>query len=140
MIAAGLGCRAGCPPADIILALTRAVEQQGFALADVQALFSSEVKGAEDGLRRAAEQLGKPLVLLPHKALAAQAGGALTTSAAVTARFELPSVAETAALAGALALAGGSVNVRLLAPRQVAGGAACALARAVPAAATGATA
>jgi cobalt-precorrin 5A hydrolase len=131
MIVAGLGCRAGCSPADIILALTRVVEQQGLALADVQALFSSEAKGAEDGLRQAAEQLGRPLVLLPHEALAARAAEALTTSAAVEARFELPSVAETAALAGALALAGSAAQIRLLAPRQVAGGAACALARAL---------
>jgi cobalt-precorrin 5A hydrolase len=143
MIAAGVGCRAGCPPADIIEALTRAVELEGLVLEDVQALFSVEAKRAEAGLLDAAELLGKRLVLLPHAALAAQAGGTLTRSAAVAARFALPSVAETAALAGAVELAGevpfaghvacasnGGTRARLLAPRQVAGGAACALARA----------
>jgi cobalt-precorrin 5A hydrolase len=141
MIAAGVGCRAGCSPADIIEALTRAVELGGLALGDVQALFSVEAKAAEPGLSDAAAQLGKRLVLLPLAALAAQAGGALTTSAAVAARFQLPSVAETAALAGAVELAAeGSVagtlgsnaaaRARLIAPRQLAGGAACALARA----------
>jgi cobalt-precorrin 5A hydrolase len=131
VIAAGLGCRAGCSPADLILALSRAVEQAGVSLADVQALFSVDVKAAEQGLSVAAEQLGKLLVLLPQQALAAQAPSVLTTSAAVTARFDLPSVAETAALAGAVALSGPTAAVHLLGPRQIAGGAACALARAV---------
>jgi hypothetical protein len=65
---------------------------------------------------------------LPHAALAAQASGALTVSDAVTRRFELPSVAETAALAGADALARPGTSVRLLAARLVAGSAVCALA------------
>jgi len=140
LIAAGVGCRAGCPPADIIEAPTRAVERGGLALGDVHALFSVEAKAAEPGLFDAAAQLGKRLVLLPLAALAAQAGGALTTSAAVAARFQLPSVAETAALAGAVELAAeggfadtiggnGAARARLIAPRQLAGGASCALAR-----------
>lgn len=130
MIAAGVGCRAGCSPADIVEALTRAVELGGLGLGDVEALFSTEAKLGEPGLLDAATQLGKRLVLLPHAALAAQAAGALTRSAKVAARFRLPSVAETAALAGACTLAGAR-QARLIASRQVAGGAACALARAL---------
>jgi len=128
MIAAGLGCRRGCSPTDIIQALTRALELEGLAVADVQVLFSVAPKATEAGLHAAAAELGKRLVLLPEATLAAQASGALTASAAVAARFDLPSVAETAALAGAVELAGANGRARLLGPRQVAGGAACALA------------
>jgi cobalt-precorrin 5A hydrolase len=69
-------------------------------------------------------------VLLPAAALAAHAGGAASRSPHVLARFELPSVAETAALAGAFELGHRRAPVRLLAPRLLAGAAACALARA----------
>lgn len=129
MIAAGLGCRSGCGPADIVAAVRGAVAAAGLRLADVRALCSADFKANEAGLRSAADALDKPLLLLPPAALTEQAGGAATRSAAVLARFELPSVAETAALAGAFALAGRRSPVRLLAPRLVAGAATCALAR-----------
>ena|SRR5688572_12473967 len=128
MIAAGLGCRKGCSPTDIIQALSLALELEGLGVADVQVLVSMAPKATEAGLHAAAAELGKRLVLLPESALAAQASGALTASASVAARFDLPSVAETAALAGAVVLAGANGRARLLGPRQVAGGAACALA------------
>ncbi|HTV21251.1 MAG TPA: cobalamin biosynthesis protein [Polyangiaceae bacterium] len=129
MIAAGLGCRSGCPTADIVAAIARAAAASGVSLAEVHALYSAEFKADELSLREAAEALAKPLVLLTEAALAARAEGALTRSAHALARHALPSVAETAALAGAFELGERSADVRLLGPRQVAGAAACALAR-----------
>jgi cobalt-precorrin 5A hydrolase len=129
VIAAGIGCRSNCVPADIEAAVRGAVAANGLRLADVRALYSAEFKANEPGLRRAADALDKPLVLLPAAALAEQAGGAATRSPEVLARFELPSVAETAALAGAFELGQRRSPVRLLAPRLVAGAATCALAR-----------
>jgi cobalt-precorrin 5A hydrolase len=132
VIAAGVGCRAGCAPADIVAAVRSAVAQSGLCLADVRALYSAEFKASEPNLRRAADALEKPLVLLPAAALEAQACGAASRSPQVLARFELPSVAETAALAGAFELGQRRAPVRLLAPRLVAGAATCALARVEP--------
>lgn len=128
MIAAGLGCRRGCSADDIVAALQEAAARSGVAVSDVRALYSADFKAAEPGLRRAADRLDKPLRLLSRAALAAHAPGALTASQAVARRFELPSVAETAALAGAFELAERRGSVRLLSARAVAGGAACALA------------
>jgi cobalt-precorrin 5A hydrolase len=129
VIAAGVGCRSGCPPADIVAAVRHAVAATGVDLAEVRALYSGEFKAEEVNLLRAADALDKPLVLLPAASLAAQAGAAVTRSPQVLARFELPSVAETAALAGAFELAQRRAPVRLLAPRVSAGAATCALAR-----------
>ena len=138
MIAAGFGCRPSCSAADICRALALALEAQGARLADVAGLFGAQL-AAPPGLLEAAATLDKPLVLLPLPALALAAGGALTRSARVLERFGLPSIAETAALAGALTLARsrtpgaspdeGAGSARLLAPRLAAGAATCALAR-----------
>lgn len=132
MIAAGLGCRSGCSPADIVAAVARAVAASGCSLADVRALYSAEFKAHEPGLCAAARELDKPLVLLPGAALAEQAARASTRSARVLGRFALPSVAETAALAGAFELGQRRAPAQLLSARQAAGGATCALARAEP--------
>jgi len=129
VIAAGIGCRSGCAPEDIVAAVRGAVAASGLCLADVRALYSAEFKASEPNLRRAADALDKPLELLPAAALQKQAGGAASRSPQVLARFELPSVAETAALAGAFELGQRRSPVRLLAPRLVAGAATCALAR-----------
>ena len=128
VIAAGLGCRVGCCAADVIAALRLALARDGVDLAAVRALYSAEFKAAEQSLRHAAAELDKPLVLLAHATLAAQAPWALTASAAVAARFDLPSVAETAALAGAFELGERRAPARLLSPRWVTGAATCALA------------
>ena len=129
MIAAGLGCRSGCPPADIVAAVARAVAASGLCLADVHALYSAEFKAGESGLREAASALDKPLVFLPEAALADQAAHARSRSSRVLERFALPSVAETAALAGAFELGQRRAPAQLLTARHVAGTATCALAR-----------
>lgn len=125
MIAAGIGCRRACGRADIVAAITRALAGAGRALADVHALYAPEFKSQEEALTQVASELGKPLVLLAREALEAQAAFALTRSERVAQHVGLPSVAETAALAGASLLASGA---RLLGPRAAVGGATCALA------------
>lgn len=129
MIAAGLGCRAGCPVADIVAAVRRAAAENGVAVAEVRALYSADFKASEPGLRRAADALGKPLLFLSTLALAEHAASVATRSERVLERFGLPSVAETAALAGAFELGEQRAPVRLLSARHLAGGASCALAR-----------
>lgn len=129
MIAAGIGCCAGCAAEEILRAIELAAADGGVALGAVRVLCSAEFKRAEAGLRRAAEALDRSLVLFEPAALAVHAPGALTRSSAVEARCGLPSLAETAALAGAAALAPAGSPVRLLGPRRVTGRASCALAR-----------
>jgi cobalt-precorrin 5A hydrolase len=131
MIAAGVGCRGGCPREDVLSALDAALAQAGRERGEVSALYAPEEKAAEAGLHAAAHALDRPLVLLPRRELAAQAGRALTSSPHAMAHHGVPSVAETAALAGALRLdsrAEARCAPRLLGPRQVAGSATCALA------------
>jgi cobalt-precorrin 5A hydrolase len=125
VIAAGLGCRAGCGVEDVLAALQQALDASGRTLAEVQALYAPEFKRDEPGLQQAAARAGKPLCLLPLAALRAHNAAALTRSEHTLQRFGVCSVAETAALAGAQQLAAGP---RLLAARARAGGATCALA------------
>ena len=121
-IAIGLGCRKGVS-GEVIASLVREalgrIEQSGAA-----ALFTVDAKRAEAGLAQAALALAMPLHFLPQEALAAVADKAQTRSARVEALFSVPSVAETAALAGAGA---GAV---LILPRIACENATCAIARA----------
>jgi cobalt-precorrin 5A hydrolase len=138
MIAAGVGCRAGCSAADILHALKLAAAACGVSCSDIQALFSADFKSSEGGLHAAATQLARPVFFLPAGTLEAHASGCLTHSPQAARRAALPSVAEAAALAGAASfgdddrLGVDDQKVRLLGPRQVAGAATCALARREP--------
>jgi len=78
MIAAGLGCRAGCPVEHVLAALEQALAAQGRRVAEVAALYTGQFKQAEPGLLRAAELLNKPIVALPLEALQAQSARTLT--------------------------------------------------------------
>jgi cobalt-precorrin 5A hydrolase len=128
MIAAGLGCRQGCGVADVLAAISGALALAGRTMPEVHALVAPDFKAAEPALALAAQQLGKPLWLLPIAELRRQAGAALTRSERVMQQFGVPSVAETAALAGARRLCDSATTVRLLGPRLLAGAATCALA------------
>jgi len=125
MIAAGVGCRGGCTRQDIAAALELALTRAGRTLPEVSALYAPDFKSGERGLAELAAALAIPLVLLPNAALQAQSAAVLTRSARVERSFGVPSIAETAALAGA-ARSGGAA--RLLGPRVVFGAATCALA------------
>jgi cobalt-precorrin 5A hydrolase len=129
-VAAGFGCRAGCPVEQLLAALEQALSAAGRHLAEVQALYTADFKQAEAALLRAAELSHKPLIALPLAQLRAQSGRASSCSAHTLERFGVPSVAETAALAGASALGSPTPGAlpRLLGPRQLSGGASCALA------------
>lgn len=91
-----------------------------------QALFTSVDKQSEPGIAAAAARLALPLVYLPRAALEAAAPGAQTRSERVVALFGVPSVAETAALAGA------GPGATLIVPRMASGGATCAIAKLHP--------
>ena len=96
----------------------------------MRAFYTADFKRSEAGLLRAAESLNKPLLALSVARLQAQSGAALTCSAHTLERFGVPSVAETAALAGAFSVGDGAPASppRLLGPRYVSGNATCALA------------
>jgi cobalt-precorrin 5A hydrolase len=129
MIAAGLGCRKGCAGEDLVRALHAALAGAGRALSEVHTLYAPAFKAEEDALLQIARELDKPLVLLGLEELQLQAAHALTQSAQVAARFGIPSIAETAALAGACAFADArEARAKLLGPRHISGGASCALA------------
>jgi cobalt-precorrin 5A hydrolase len=130
VIAAGFGCRAGCPVAQVLDVLEQALAAAGRRLEEVRALYTADFKHAEAGLLRAAQLLNRPLVALPLADLQAHGPIALTCSAYTLERFGVPSIAETAALAGA-AVGGSKARgelPRLLAPRRSSGSATCALA------------
>ena len=121
-IAIGLGCRKGVS-GEVIASLVRealaCVEQTGAA-----ALFTVDGKCAEAGLAQAAQALAMPLHFLPQEALEAVAHLAQTHSPRVEALFGVPSVAETAALAGA------GPGAVLILPRIASDNVTCAIARA----------
>ena len=133
VLAAGVGCRLHCDADDVQRAILAALELGARDLADVRAIYAPDFKKDEPCLSLVAERLQKPLVFLPLAALEQHADGALTTSEAVTKRFGVPSVAETAALAGAQGFSRGPSAVRLVGPRTTFGGATCALATEEPA-------
>jgi cobalt-precorrin 5A hydrolase len=120
LLAIGVGCRSGCP-GDAIAALVRKA-LAGLGDAHAAALFTSVDKQAERGITDAARALALPLVYLPRSALEAASPRASTRSERVVALFGVPSVAETAALAGA------GPGSSLLVARMAAEGATCAIA------------
>jgi cobalt-precorrin 5A hydrolase len=121
MIAIGIGCRAGASAANIVALVQRTLSDARLAGERVE-LFSIEAKHGEIGLIKAARLLAIPITFLPRHALAARASNAVTRSNRVAALFDLPSVAETAALAGA------GLGSRLAVPRVSAGAVTCAIA------------
>jgi cobalt-precorrin 5A hydrolase len=126
MIFVGLGCRKGCDAGDILRAIALELSRTAHESSSVVSLYAPEFKRDEPGLVEAAAVLSATLVWLPLALLRAEAPGTLTQSAAVLTKFGIPSIAETAALAGARRV--GKGGVRLLGPRVIAGAATCALA------------
>ncbi|MCW2243899.1 cobalamin biosynthesis protein [Azospirillum canadense] len=119
MIAAGVGCRSGCPGAEIA-GLVRAVVAEAGVNADV--LAAPMRKRNEAGLRDAADLLVLPLAFVDDADLAAVQDRTQTRSARVEAAVGVASVAEAAALAAA------GPGARLLLPRRSTPRATCALA------------
>jgi cobalt-precorrin 5A hydrolase len=121
VIAIGIGCRAGASAANIVALVQRTLSHAQLDDASAQ-LFSIDTKRDEIGLIKAARLLEMPIAFLSRDALAARASDALTRSARVAVLHNLPSIAETAALAGA------GPGSRLFVPRVSAGAITCAIA------------
>ncbi len=120
-VAIGLGCKRGCPAEAIVTLIARA--RAAAACEGVQArLFTHAAKQDERGLAQAARALGLPLIYLDAEVLRQVSLRSVTRSEKVTELFGLPSIAETAALAGA-----GPSSI-LLVSRMSEGGASCAIA------------
>lgn len=121
MIAVGLGFRKDCAGKAIVAIVRRALAAAQCDEAPA-VLFTHADKSNEAGLAAAAQELRMPLVFLEAAALREAAGRAATRSEHVMRLFGLPSIAETAALAGA-----GPTSI-LLVPRMSEAGASCAIA------------
>jgi cobalt-precorrin 5A hydrolase len=122
MIAIGIGCRRGAATEAIVAIVGEAVKQA--RLPDEPAhLFSIEHKRDEAGLAAAAAELGLPLDFLSPEALRAVEDRIATRSAHAKAALGVASVSEAAALAG------GGADARLILPRIVRDGVACAIAQ-----------
>lgn len=120
-LAIGVGCKKNCPGEAIEALVRRAILRAGCEEAPA-ALFTHAAKNGEPGLFIAAARLGLPLVFLPPQLLQEASPRAQTRSVKVEALFGLPSLAETAALAGA------GAGARLVLARISEAGASCAIA------------
>jgi cobalt-precorrin 5A hydrolase len=123
MLAIGIGCRRGVSAEAIVALVRRALESVDASAG--AALFTIAGKETERALYDAAAVLGLSLAFLPRETLAERSDEAQTKSERVVALFGVPSVAETAALAGA------GVGAKLIAPRIVDAGVTCAIAQSV---------
>lgn len=121
MVAVGIGCRKNCSGEAIVALVRRAMVLAGCD-GGPATLFTLSDKTGEAGLSHAAQTLGLPLVFLNAEVLREAAPRAVTHSPRIMRMFGLPSIAETAALAGA-----GPSSI-LLIPRISEAGASCAIA------------
>jgi cobalt-precorrin 5A hydrolase len=108
-VAVGIGSRSGVSADAVVAAVRDAVA--GLGEPGIR-LYTLDRRASEPGLLAAAGRLGTEIVGLPETALRARAGEAVTRSARAEAAAGVPSVAETAALAGA------GQGSRLLVPRR----------------------
>ena len=123
VVAIGVGCRIGCSATaihDLVLSALETWPQRPVRATNT--MFTIADKRDENGLRRAAEELGYELRFLSREALRKVSPRVRTRSAVSLARFGVQSVAEASALAGI-----GSEGV-LVVPRMSNAGATCAIA------------
>lgn len=124
IIAAGIGCRAGCPGDEIAGLVRAAFEEAALDEAERRAvqLAAPMRKRNEAGLAAAARRLALPLQFVDDSALLEAQDRTQTRSARVEAAVGVASVAEAAALAAA------GPGSTLLLPRRSTPRATCALA------------
>jgi cobalt-precorrin 5A hydrolase len=122
MIIAGIGCRKGASAAQVTAAVAAALARAGLTTEALAAMATPAAKGGEPGIASAARALRVPLVLVPRAALEAAGRRAATRSERVVALWNVPSVAEAAALAAS------GPTARLRVARCAVGPATCALA------------
>jgi len=126
MIVAGVGCRRGASATQVGAAIAEALSHAGLETGALMLIATAAAKGGEPGIAAAATALRLPLVLVPQAELEAAGSRSVTRSERVVALWNVPSVAEAAALAAA------GPTARLVAPRVVVGPATCALAKGEP--------
>ncbi len=98
LLAIGIGCKSGVSTEAVVKLVEAACSKiDGMPTA----LFTVDEKRNEPALAEAAAHFGLPLVFLQRAALKAASSRTITKSARVLALFGVPSIAETAALAGA---------------------------------------
>jgi cobalt-precorrin 5A hydrolase len=124
MIAIGAGCRKGCPAEEIVALIREALKSTPGETA--LGLFTIADKRGEPGLEQAAAALDLPLVFLDKATLQLVTGETRSCSRRVEEMYGLPSIAETAALAGA------GQGAVLLVARHASAQATCAIAGAPP--------
>jgi cobalt-precorrin 5A hydrolase len=139
---AGIGCRAGVSGAQVEAAIDAAIAEL-CGRGTVTAIATPAAKAKEPGIQAAAAARGVPLLAVSQQALEAADPATVTRSAHSMAAMNVHSVAEAAALAGALSLTNGLTTSepspapvdrtskptpRLLQPRVVVGPVTCALA------------
>lgn len=122
MICAGLGGRSDVVPDTVLAAIDRALGAHGLTRAVLSALSTVPRKEGEPAFREVALRLGLRLIVPDEDALRDAAPRCLTTSSASLRATGVGSASEAAALA-ACGPAG-----RLLGPRHVHNGVACAIA------------
>jgi len=123
MIVIGVGCRKDCSADEIVGLINRTLTQCGLTIKDASIIATASIKLEEVMLKRAAVMLGLKIKYVPREELEAVAVHAKTISPRVLALHEIPSIAETAALAAA------GKNATLLMPRITSNAAACAIAK-----------
>lgn len=123
MIVVGIGCRRGSSAARIGTAVEEALAAAELSPAGIDALAAPAFKAGEAGIVQAAARLGLAAIFVDRADLDAVQPLCATRSPAAEAATGLPAVSEAAALAAA------GRNPRLLLPRIVRDGVACAVAR-----------
>ena len=121
VMALGVGYSSTCSAAEIVALIGQVCDAHAIDLSEVKILATAAERALGPQLIEAAELLGLALVIPPEAKLRAAAPYCLSRSERVRERFDLPSVAEAAALA---AIPG----ARLLGPRIRSALATCALA------------
>ena len=122
VIVAGIGCRKGASAAQVAAAVAAALMRAGLTAEALSAIAIPAAKGREGGIASAARALRVPLVLVPQAELEAAGRRTATRSERVEALWNVPSVAEAAALAAS------GPRARLRVTRCAVGPATCALA------------
>jgi len=117
----GVGCRRGMTAPRIVAAVQEALAEAGARLAEVRYLATADIKAGEAGLLQAAQELQVPLRFIAAEEIRAS-GREFTLSPLVQQKFNLPAVAEPAAL-----LAGR--RTQLILPRRTYQGITVAIAR-----------
>jgi cobalt-precorrin 5A hydrolase len=122
MIVAGIGCRRGALPEDIVSLIVSVLATRGIARDELDAIATEASKADECGIANAARSLSVRLIRCSLADLDRVADKVVTRSSRVQALKGVPSIAEASALVAA------GHNARLLGARVAAEKVTCAIA------------